>query len=67
LEPRAGDDDILRDMGRGHTVEAYMKIIDRIRTLIPDASITADCIVGFPGALNPKPHKPLAPVLDYSV
>jgi len=46
---QSGDDDILRDMGRGHTVEAYMKIIDRIRTLIPDASITADCIVGFPG------------------
>lgn len=46
---QAGDDEILAAMGRGHTVEQYCTIIDRIRSLCPDAAITADVIVGFPG------------------
>ena len=36
-------------MGRGYTVERYKKIIKRIRDLIPNASISADAIVAFPG------------------
>eukprot|EP00290_Baffinella_frigidus_P005519 CAMPEP_0180134382 /NCGR_PEP_ID=MMETSP0986-20121125/10130_1 /TAXON_ID=697907 /ORGANISM="non described non described, Strain CCMP2293" /LENGTH=549 /DNA_ID=CAMNT_0022074735 /DNA_START=102 /DNA_END=1752 /DNA_ORIENTATION=- len=46
---QSGDDTILKAMGRGHTVEAYLKIIRRIKELMPDAAITADVIVGFPG------------------
>ena len=42
---QAGDDEILKAMGRGHTVEQYLQIIDRIRMLCPDAAITADVIV----------------------
>lgn len=33
----------------GYTVAKYMEIVDRIRTLLPDAAVTADVIVGFPG------------------
>ncbi|MGB7414527.1 MAG: TRAM domain-containing protein, partial [Thermosynechococcaceae cyanobacterium] len=36
-------------MARGYTHEKYRRIIDKIRTLMPDASISADAIVGFPG------------------
>lgn len=36
-------------MGRGHTREKFLQIVDRIRNRLPDASITADIIVGFPG------------------
>lgn len=46
---QSGSDEILHAMGRGHTREKYLTIIDRIRSRIPDASITADVIVGFPG------------------
>lgn len=46
---QAGDDEVLKAMGRGHTVEQYLSIINRIRALCPDAAITADVIVGFPG------------------
>ena len=46
---QSGDDKVLKDMGRGHSVAKYLKIIDRIRDKIPDAAITADVIVGFPG------------------
>jgi hypothetical protein len=33
----------------GYTVAKYMEIVDRIRALLPDAAVTADVIVGFPG------------------
>ncbi|MBX9666901.1 MAG: tRNA (N6-isopentenyl adenosine(37)-C2)-methylthiotransferase MiaB [Candidatus Obscuribacterales bacterium] len=46
---QAGDDRTLRRMARGYTVDFYRKKIDQIRSRIPDAAITSDLIVGFPG------------------
>tara|TARA_B100002052_G_scaffold106247_1_gene97890 strand:+ start:553 stop:1875 length:1323 start_codon:yes stop_codon:yes gene_type:complete len=46
---QSGDNDVLRRMARGYTVERYKRIIDRIRERMPDAAISADVIVGFPG------------------
>lgn len=46
---QAGSDEVLKQMRRGYTFESYMKIIDKIRAAAPDAAITADVIVGFPG------------------
>jgi tRNA-2-methylthio-N6-dimethylallyladenosine synthase len=36
-------------MVRGHTAEKYLQIVANIRERLPDAAITADAIVGFPG------------------
>lgn len=46
---QSGDNDILKAMARGYTQEKYRRIIDTIRQYMPDASISADAIVGFPG------------------
>ncbi|MEQ9356207.1 tRNA (N6-isopentenyl adenosine(37)-C2)-methylthiotransferase MiaB [Coleofasciculus chthonoplastes] len=46
---QSGDNDILKAMARGYTQEKYRRIIDTIRDYMPDASISADAIVGFPG------------------
>jgi tRNA-2-methylthio-N6-dimethylallyladenosine synthase len=46
---QSGDDDVLKAMARGYTVDRYRRIIDRIRERMPDASISADVIVAFPG------------------
>lgn len=46
---QSGDNDILKAMARGYTHEKYRRIIDKIREYMPDASISADAIVGFPG------------------
>lgn len=46
---QSGDNEILKAMARGYTQEKYRRIIDTIRHYIPDASISADAIVGFPG------------------
>ena len=46
---QSGDNDVLKAMARGYTHEKYRRIIDTIRGYMPDASISADAIVGFPG------------------
>lgn len=46
---QSGDNEILKAMARGYTQEKYRRIIDQIRNYMPDAAISADAIVGFPG------------------
>lgn len=46
---QAGDDRTLRRMARGYNVDFYRRLVDKIRTRIPEAAITSDLIVGFPG------------------
>ena len=43
---QSGSNEVLLAMGRGHSREIYLKIVERIRQRVPDASITADAIVG---------------------
>ncbi len=49
LPLQAGSDRILKEMNRQHTVEHYMKIIDKFRDARPDMAFSSDFIVGFPG------------------
>ncbi|MFC1756578.1 tRNA (adenosine(37)-N6)-dimethylallyltransferase MiaA [Patescibacteria group bacterium] len=46
---QSGDNEILKRMNRNYTREHYIKLVNRIRKEIPDASISTDTIVGFPG------------------
>ncbi|MGZ3641681.1 MAG: tRNA (N6-isopentenyl adenosine(37)-C2)-methylthiotransferase MiaB [Candidatus Limnocylindrales bacterium] len=49
LPVQAGDDALLRRMGRQYTVEAYLGLVERLRGAIPGISLTTDVIVGFCG------------------
>ncbi len=49
LPMQAGSDDVLRVMNRRYTFEKYISILDYIREKMPDAVITSDIMVGFPG------------------
>jgi len=49
LPVQSGDDEILRRMHRTYTVADYLRLVDLIRSYLPEASITTDLIVGFPG------------------
>ena len=49
LPVQSGSDRILKAMNRGHTVETYLRLIEKIRAARPDIAISSDYIVGFPG------------------
>ncbi len=46
---QSGSDRILRAMRRSYRQAKFLGIIDRVRAAMPDAAITTDIIVGFPG------------------
>jgi tRNA-2-methylthio-N6-dimethylallyladenosine synthase len=46
---QSGNDKVLKDMRRSYRRDKYLGIIDRVRKAIPDAAISTDIIVGFPG------------------
>jgi tRNA-2-methylthio-N6-dimethylallyladenosine synthase len=46
---QSGSDQVLRAMRRSYRQSKFLGIIERVRAAIPDAAITTDIIVGFPG------------------
>ncbi|MFM2079774.1 MAG: tRNA ((37)-C2)-methylthiotransferase MiaB [Cyanobacteriota bacterium] len=56
---QSGDDEVLKAMARGYTVDRYRRIIERIRQRMPDAAISADVIVAFPGETDAQYRRTL--------
>src|ERR671932_635061 len=46
---QSGSDRVLRAMRRSYRAERFLGIVDRVRAAIPDAALSTDVIVGFPG------------------
>ncbi|MGW4638729.1 tRNA (N6-isopentenyl adenosine(37)-C2)-methylthiotransferase MiaB [Sphaerisporangium sp. NPDC004334] len=46
---QSGSDRVLKAMRRSYRAERYLGIIERVRAAMPDAAISTDIIVGFPG------------------
>lgn len=49
LAVQSGDDQVLKRMNRWYTARQYIDLIQKIKTKIPEAQISTDIIVGFPG------------------
>jgi tRNA-2-methylthio-N6-dimethylallyladenosine synthase len=49
LPVQSGSDRVLAAMNRTHGRDAYLAIIERVRTARPDIALSSDFIVGFPG------------------
>jgi len=56
LPAQSGSDHILAKMRRGYTKAAYLELVQRLRSAIPDLSITSDFITGFCGETQ-EDHK----------
>jgi len=57
---QAGSNPVLERMNRGYTIEKYLGTIDKVKTAMPDISLTTDVIVGFPGETEEDFAKSLA-------
>ncbi|MEM7666215.1 MAG: tRNA (N6-isopentenyl adenosine(37)-C2)-methylthiotransferase MiaB [Pseudomonadota bacterium] len=49
LPVQSGNDRVLKAMNRSHTVESYLRLLERFRDARPDIALSGDFIVGFPG------------------
>ena len=56
LPVQSGSNKILKAMNRQHSKEEYIDLINRIKQIIPNCSISQDIIVGFPGE-SEEDHK----------
>jgi tRNA-2-methylthio-N6-dimethylallyladenosine synthase len=46
---QSGSDAVLRAMRRSYRAQRYLAIVDQVRAAMPDAALSTDIIVGFPG------------------
>ena len=64
LPVQAGDDEILSRMRRTYTQAEYVDLVGRIRDDVPEASLSTDIIVGFPGETEQQYERSLGLVSD---
>ena len=64
LPVQSGSNRILKKMNRQHTIQEYFKLIDSIRTIIPDCGISHDMIAGFPTE-TAEDHLNTLKLMDY--
>ncbi|HTY13996.1 MAG TPA: tRNA (N6-isopentenyl adenosine(37)-C2)-methylthiotransferase MiaB [Candidatus Omnitrophota bacterium] len=65
LPLQAGDDAVLKAMNRGYTVEYFRERVNKIKGSMPEATITTDFIVGFPGETEEQFQNTLERVREF--
>ena len=67
---QSGSSEVLKRMNRRYDRETYKKIVEKVRTKVPDVTITSDFIAGFPGETEEQFAETLSAIdefeLDYS-
>ena len=64
MPAQSGSSSVLKRMRRGYTREAYMELIDDVKSTIPDVSISSDFITGFCGETDEE-HEDTLSLMDY--
>ena len=67
---QSGNTEVLKKMNRRYDRETYGKIVEKVRNMVPDVTITSDFIAGFPGETEEQFLDTLSAIdefeLDYS-
>jgi tRNA-2-methylthio-N6-dimethylallyladenosine synthase len=66
LPLQSGDDEILHKMNRKYTVDYFRGRVKQIRELMPQARITTDLMVGFPGETEEQFQNTLKAVVEFN-
>jgi tRNA-2-methylthio-N6-dimethylallyladenosine synthase len=64
LPVQSGSNRILKEMNRLHTREEYFELIDNIKRILPNCSISQDLIAGFPTETE-QDHQDTLSLMDY--
>ncbi len=64
LPAQAGSNRTLRRMGRRYTREAYIELVEKMRSRVKDLAVTTDLIVGFPGETDEEFEETLSLVRE---
>lgn len=64
LPVQSGSSAILKRMSRKYTRESYLELVRKIRAAVPDAVLTTDIIVGFPGETDEQFEETLSLVRE---
>jgi tRNA-2-methylthio-N6-dimethylallyladenosine synthase len=64
LPVQSGSTRILEEMNRQHTREEYMKLIDNVREILPNCTISQDIITGFPTETE-EDHQDTLSLMNY--
>ncbi|WP_179020804.1 tRNA (N6-isopentenyl adenosine(37)-C2)-methylthiotransferase MiaB [Winogradskyella forsetii] len=64
LPVQSGSDRILKEMNRLHTREEYFELVDNIKRIIPECSISVDLIAGFPTETE-EDHQDTLSLMEY--
>jgi len=64
MPAQSGSTDMLKRMKRGYTREAYIELIDTVKSVIPDVAISSDFIAGFCDETEDE-HKDTVSLLKY--
>jgi tRNA-2-methylthio-N6-dimethylallyladenosine synthase len=64
LPVQSGSTRILKEMNRQHTREEYMKLIDNVREILPNCTISQDIITGFPTETE-EDHQDTLSLMNY--
>jgi len=49
LPVQSGSDSLLAAMDRGHNIDEYRRLVERLREAVPELALSTDIIVGYPG------------------
>ena len=67
---QSGNSEILKAMNRRYDRQTYAQIVQKVRNMVPDVTITSDFIAGFPGETEEQFQETLTAIdefeLDYS-
>lgn len=57
LPVQSGSDRVIRNMGRAYSADAYKHMVNKVRSSVPEITLSTDVITGFPGEMEEDHHR----------